>query len=40
VCETLRDCLTQREEKDFCSRRYWIGGEGLPFGDRVREKRE
>jgi hypothetical protein len=26
--------------KDFDSRRSWIGGEGLPSRDQVREKRE
>jgi hypothetical protein len=26
--------------KDYDSRRYWIGGEGLPSRDQVKEKRE
>jgi hypothetical protein len=32
----LKDWIT----KDYDSRRSWIGGEGLPSRDQVKEKRE
>jgi hypothetical protein len=32
----IKDWIT----KDYYSRRYWIGGEGIPSRDKVKEKRE